>query len=309
VPGAVKVTVKVPPPSGVPVPRQEFAVPSPGAEQTKKSWGIAPTLLTWNVTLPCLTVFVESVMANSVGFPSMTVTLDAGAAGGATAVGEKKALTCALTPAWTKQVRRVPRQAPVQFVKWKPSPGWARMTISPPAGRNVASQASLQASDPEPYTVTLPFPAIASVSGVGRVAADAPPASAQYPTMSAAVAKLRMVGCLPTGRPTSTRPRTRLLAEIEPARMEAWGRTLGAEGGGFAHVVGELLLELTGTCASLRNRSAKKGTGCRCSQLSPRASSGPGAARGARCESVRRGPSPMRRAEGNSAREWSSRRA
>jgi hypothetical protein len=116
VPGAVNVTVNVPPPSGVPVPRQEFAVPSPGAEQTKKSWGIAPTLLTWNVTLPCLTVFVESVMANSVGVASSTVTLE----------------------------------PPVHFVKWKPAPGWARMMISTVAGRNVASQASFQASDPEP---------------------------------------------------------------------------------------------------------------------------------------------------------------
>jgi hypothetical protein len=150
VPGAVKVTVKVPPPSGVPVPGQEFVVPSLGAEQTKKSWGIAPTLLTWNVTLPCLTVCVESVIANSVGVPSLTVTLDAGVADGAGALGEKKALTGAPTPEWRKQVRRIPRQPPVHFVKREPTPGCALMTISPPEGWNVALQASSQASDPEP---------------------------------------------------------------------------------------------------------------------------------------------------------------
>jgi hypothetical protein len=78
VPGALKVTRNVPPPSGVPVPRHEFAVPSLGAEQTKKSCGMSPTLLMWNVTLPSLTVLVESVIANSVGVPSRTVTVDAG---------------------------------------------------------------------------------------------------------------------------------------------------------------------------------------------------------------------------------------
>jgi hypothetical protein len=77
----------------------------------------------------------------------------------------KKALTCTPTPESTKQVTRVPRHAPVHCVKWEPAPGWARITTSPLEGRNVASQASSQESDPEPYTETLPLPAIVSARG------------------------------------------------------------------------------------------------------------------------------------------------
>jgi hypothetical protein len=84
---------------------------------------MSPTLLMWNVTLPSLTVLVESVIANSVGVPSRTVTVDAGRAGGGTGFGEKKALTCLPTPDWTKQVRWVPWHAPVQFLKWERAPG------------------------------------------------------------------------------------------------------------------------------------------------------------------------------------------
>jgi hypothetical protein len=129
--------------------------------------------------------------------------------------GAKNALTCALTPERRKQIRRVPWQAPVHLVKWKPAPGWAFITITPVSGWNVASQAALQASEPWPYTETLPCPEMVSLSGIDRAAADAPQEIAQHPRMSAAVASLRMVGCLPTRRTSSTRPRTPLLGAID----------------------------------------------------------------------------------------------
>ena len=157
-----------------------FALPSPGTEQTKKSWGSAPWLLKLNVTVPVRTVLDEIAELDPVCSSTTTFTLDAGGGLIVTGFGAKNAVTCAALPEGTMQVGRVPRQAPVQFVEVRPGTGTGGDYDWPHGWTQRRDASAVHATDSPPLSVTFPFPAIVILNGATfAVRATALPAAAR----------------------------------------------------------------------------------------------------------------------------------